>query len=136
MRSIEFLVLHCTASQPDTTVQAILNYWKNELEWKTVGYHHLIKYDGTINNLLPIEKVSNGVQGYNSVSINIAYIGGIDKQGHPKDTRSEFQKASLLELVIKYKSMFPDAVVQGHRDFPNVKKACPSFDAKNEYKNV
>jgi N-acetylmuramoyl-L-alanine amidase len=27
----------------------------------------------------------------------------------------------------------PIKQIQGHRDFPKVKKACPSFDAKNEY---
>ena len=136
MRNIKFIAIHCSASPINTKVQSILNYWKDILKWKTVGYHHLIEFDGTIHNLLPIEQVSNGVQGFNSVSINISYIGGVDESGKPKDTRSEHQKTALFELVRKYKAMFPGAIVQGHRDFPNVKKACPSFDAKTEYKNI
>ena len=136
MRNIKFIAIHCSASPINTKVQSILNYWKDILKWKTVGYHHLIEFDGTIHNLLPIEQVSNGVQGFNSVSINISYIGGVDESGKPKDTRSEYQKTAIFELVRKYKAMFPDAIIQGHRDFPNVKKACPSFDAKTEYKNI
>ena len=136
MRHIKFIAIHCSASPITTKVQSILNYWKQVLKWKTVGYHHLIEFDGTVHNLLPIEQVSNGVQGFNSRSINIAYIGGVDDSGKPKDTRSGSQKFALLELIQKYKAMFPDAVVQGHRDFPNVKKACPSFDVKTEYQNI
>ena len=32
------------------------------------------------------------------------------------------------------KRKYKGCIAQGHRDFPNVNKACPSFDAKNEYK--
>ena len=100
------------------------------------GYHFIIKADGEVINLLSIESISNGVQGFNSVSINISYIGGIDASGKPKDTRTPHQKESLLKLLKTLKKSFPNAKIQGHRDFPNVKKACPSFDAKTEYQSL
>lgn len=37
MRNIDYIVIHCTASQPNATKQAILNYWKNTLKWENVG---------------------------------------------------------------------------------------------------
>ena len=128
--------MHCTATPQTATVSSIQNYWKNVLKWKMPGYHFIIKPDGEVVQLLEIEKVSNGVKGFNSVSINISYIGGVDAQNKPIDNRTEAQKKALLDLLKKLKKQFPKAVIQGHRDFPEVKKACPSFDAKEEYKNL
>lgn len=83
-------------------------------------------------------KVSNGVQGYNSTSINVAYIGGIDSKGRAIDNRTEAQKASLRTLLEDLKHKYPRAVIMGHRDIwgPNPqdwKKQCPCFNAKEEY---
>ena len=136
MREIKFLAVHCTATPQTATVSSIQNYWKNVLKWKMPGYHFIIKPDGEVVQLLEIEKVSNGVKGFNSVSINISYIGGVDSQNKPIDNRTEAQKKALLDLLKKLKKQFPKAIIQGHRDFPGVKKACPSFDAKKEYEHL
>lgn len=133
MRNINYIAIHCTATQPEASIASIQNYWKNNLGWKNPGYHYIIDRFGNVVNLLPIELVSNGVQGYNSQTINISYVGGIDKSGKPKDTRTEAQKQSILKILKELRVNFPKAKIQGHRDFPNVKKACPSFDAKKEY---
>ena len=133
MREINYLVVHCTATQPDAKIESIQNYWRKNLGWKSPGYHYVIKSDGEIVPLLSIDKISNGVAGYNSQIINISYIGGIGKTGKPKDTRTEEQKSSILKLLKDLKKRFPSAKIQGHRDFPKVAKACPSFDAKKEY---
>jgi hypothetical protein len=39
-------------------------------------------------------------------------------------------------VLHEWKRKYPDAVIQGHKDFPNVNKACPSFDAKKEYAHI
>jgi N-acetylmuramoyl-L-alanine amidase len=136
MRNIKYLAVHCTATAPTATIEAIQNYWREHLAWTMPGYHFIVKADGALVNLLPIEKVSNGVKGFNSETINISYIGGIDKKRRPKDTRTLAQKETLLSVLKLLKKKFPTAIIQGHRDFPNVKKACPSFDAKKEYENL
>ena len=136
MRDIKYIVIHCTATQPNTKKEAILNYWKNTLKWKTVGYHRLIDANGIIHELANFEQITNGVKGYNSESIHFSYIGGIDESGRPKDTRTIKQKESLLYLIKQAKKQFPNAIVQGHKDFKGVVKACPSFEAKNEYKDI
>ena len=136
MRDIKYIVIHCTASQPNTKKEAILSYWKNTLKWKTVGYHRLIDANGVIHELAKFEQITNGVKGFNSESIHFSYIGGIDESGRPKDTRTLKQKESLLYLVKQAKKQFPNAIVQGHKDFKGVAKACPSFEAKNEYKAI
>ena len=141
MRDIKYIVVHCTATPQTETVSSIQNYWKNTLKWVMPGYHFMIKPDGEIVQLLEIEKISNGVKGFNSVSINISYIGGCEPHGQSKqmipiDNRTPAQKASLMHLLKELKQKFPKAIIQGHRDFPNVKKACPSFNAKEEYENL
>ena len=136
MRDIKYIAVHCTATTQKTSISAIQSYWKNQLGWKMPGYHFIVLPDGTAVQLLPIEEVSNGVKGFNSVLINIAYLGGVDAKNNPLDNRTPQQKATLLELLKKYKKQFPKAIIQGHKDFPNVKKACPSFDAKKEYQSL
>ena len=77
MRDIKYIVVHCTATPQTATVSSIQNYWKNTLKWVMPGYHFMIKSDGEIIQLLEIEKISNGVKGFNSVSINISYHKGM-----------------------------------------------------------
>jgi N-acetylmuramoyl-L-alanine amidase len=96
----------------------------------------MIRPDGEAVHLLPIDKVSNGVAGFNSVTINMSYIGGVDANNKPIDNRTAAQKVTMLELVKGFKKQFPKAIVQGHRDFPNVHKDCPSFNAKKEFSTV
>jgi len=136
VRNIKYLAVHCTATAQTATVENIQKYWREHLGWQMPGYHFIIKPNGESVHLLDIAKVSNGVKGFNSETINITYIGGIDAENNPKDTRTDAQKATLLKLLKELKTKFPNAIIQGHKDFPNVKKACPSFEAKNEYKNL
>lgn len=140
MRTITHIVLHCTATPQTTTIESIQRYWRtpkpNGNGWKSPGYHHIIKADGTVVDLLSIDQVSNGVAGHNAHSIHISYIGGVDKKGNALDNRTDAQKAAQIMLLKKYKAMFPGVVVCGHRDFPGVKKSCPSFDVAAWLKSV
>lgn len=129
MRQVDYIVIHTTDTPQTTSVESILNYWKYSLGWKDPGYHFIIKVDGEIVNLHPIELVSNGVYGFNYNSIHISYIGG--KNGI--DDRSCEQKIAIIKKLVELKRLFPNAKIQGHRDFPDVKKACPNFDAIEEY---
>lgn len=130
MRKIEYIALHCTATEHNTKVENIIKYWKDNLKWKNVGYHYLIEANGTVHQLADHEQITNGVQGYNSKSIHVSYIGG-----KKVDDRTPQQKEAIKSIVAKLKALYPKAIVQGHRDFPNVKKSCPRFDAKLEFPN-
>ena len=132
MRRIDWLVVHCTATPQNTTVASIQRYWRENLKWKSPGYHFLVEANGTVHNLQPINLPSNGVAGHNANSIHISYIGGVNGQ-RAVDHRTEAQKREILRLLTDLKKQFPNAKIQGHRDFPRVAKACPSFDAKTEY---
>lgn len=151
MRTIKYIAVHCTAGSQKTTVRELELEFKRR-GWKSPGYHYVITADGKIHQMLDTEKVSNGVyvkgHSYNSVTVNIAYTGGIDSKGEATDNRTEAQKHSMLKLLHLLRKKYPDAVIQGHRDFSpdrnkNGKtekdewiKECPSFDAKTEYKDI
>lgn len=143
MRKIKYIAVHCTAGSQKATVNDLLAEFKRK-GWKAPGYHYVITADGKIHQLLDTEKVSNGVKGFNSVTVNIAYTGGMDGV----DNRTDEQKKSLVTLLKLLHKRYPDAVIQGHRDFsPDLNgngkieksewiKMCPSFDAKTEYKDI
>jgi N-acetylmuramoyl-L-alanine amidase len=144
MRVIKFIVIHCTATPQTTTVESIQRYWRTPKPkgngWKDPGYHHIIKPDGSIIDLHPIDKPSNGVQGHNARSIHISYIGGIDAKKRAIDNRTDAQKTAQICLLKKYHAMFPDAIICGHRDFLKKGKPgwkdCPSFDVEEWLKTV
>lgn len=127
MREIRFIVIHCTATRQDATVTSIRRYWKS-LGWKNPGYHYLIEASGTVHILQPHSGIANGVAGYNAHALHVSYIGGVDVSGKPVDNRTEAQRKKMLELVKRLRAEYPRAKVLGHRDFPDVRKACPSFD--------
>lgn len=143
MRVIKYIVIHCTAGPQNQSTAEILAFWKNVNGWKSPGYHFEINADGTFEELLSIDKIANGVAGHNANSIHISYKGGIDASGKPVDNRTEAQKHTQLQLIKKYKEMFPNAVVLGHRDFSTDKngngiieswewiKSCPAFDVRD-----
>jgi N-acetylmuramoyl-L-alanine amidase len=137
MRDINYIVIHCAATKPsmDVPIERVRK-WHLDRGWSDIGYHYYITRDGKIHKGRDLNIVGAHVSGYNKNSIGICYEGGINEKGDPEDNRTDEQKKSLLKVVKVLKFVFENAVVQGHRDFPNVKKACPSFDAKNEYKNI
>lgn len=147
MRKIERIFIHCTAGSQRATVNDLMREFKNK-GWKNSGYHILVTADGKIHQILPFEKVSNGVKGFNQTSINIAYTGGIDAKGNAVDNRTPEQKQSLMKLLIRLREKYPKAKIMGHRDIsPDLNgngevdtferiKECPCFDAMVEYKYI
>lgn len=147
MRSVKRIFVHCTAGSQRQTIADLKAEFKRK-GWKNPGYHYVIQADGTVTQLLGEQFVSNGVQGYNSTSINVAYMGGIDANGKAVDNRTEAQKASLVKLLKELRGRYPNAQILGHRDIsPDTNhngkvdsweriKECPCFDAIIEYKNI
>jgi len=133
MRNITHLVVHCTATPQTTTVESIQRHWREVLKWKSPGYHQLIDASGRIHILAPDSAVCNGVAGHNATSLHVSYIGGVGANGKALDNRTFAQKSSLINVLQNWRKLYPIAKICGHRDFPNVRKDCPSFNAIKEY---
>lgn len=141
-RKINLIVVHSTATPEgkNYTVADIRKMHKAN-GWSDIGYHYVIYRDGTLHEGRDVNISGGHARGYNSNSIGIVYIGGVsatekDKQGHlkAKDTRTPEQKATLLRLLKDLRKLYPNAKIVGHRDLNAT--ACPSFDAKKEYKDI
>jgi N-acetylmuramoyl-L-alanine amidase len=127
-RNIKRIIYHCTATSQNATVSSIKNFWKNKLGWKNPGYHIIVKPNGEWTYVHNFNKVSNGVRGYNSTSINVSYIGGIDSNGKALDNRTPKQKEIYRTIYHTFKEKLPEATHHGHNEFSS--KACPSFIVK------
>jgi N-acetyl-anhydromuramyl-L-alanine amidase AmpD len=152
---IDSIVVHCSATRAGQDVRASdINKWHLERGFKCIGYHFVIDLDGTIEVGRPLTMDGAhcntcGVSGrpYNKHSIGICYIGGLDKNGKPADTRTPAQKLALSRLI--YDDLLPKypniVEILGHRDASPDKngdgkvtqnewiKSCPCFDVRAEF---
>lgn len=142
-RTIKEIIVHCTATVEgkNYTVDDIRRWHKVPKEQgglgaSDIGYHYVIDINGRIFEGRNVNLVGAHCVEHNTYSIGVVYIGGLDARKQPKDTRNEKQKAALLSLLKDLKRMYPAAKIYGHRDFDKHGKACPCFDAKNEYRNI
>ena len=111
-----------------------MDRWHKDRGWRCIGYHYVVRIDGSIEYGRPVQDIGAHVKGRNKHSIGVCYIGGLDADMEPKDTRTQDQKESLLYLLKTLKRLHPEATIHGHREFAN--KACPCFDAHKEYCNI
>lgn len=129
---VKYVTIHCAATPEGRDVKAsTINDW-DKAKFGQVSYHHVVELDGTAVRTLSDDIKGAHVGGANTGNIGICYVGGCDKRMNAKDTRTDAQKATLRRLVDEYKAKYPGVIVRGHRDWPNVKKACPSFDVKTQ----
>lgn len=136
-RVITEIIVHCTATEEGKpfTVEDIRR-WHKQQGWADIGYHYVVYLDGSVHEGRSVDLIGAHceINGHNTHSIGVVYIGGLSSDGKPKDTRTAEQKKSLIELLKKLKTEYPSARIYGHRDFD--KKDCPCFNAKLEYGRI
>ena len=148
--AMQYLVIHCTATPEGREVSAAeIRLWhtapvsQGGRGWKQVGYTDMVHLDGRVERLVDNNEdaqidpweVSNGAAGYNSISRHIVYVGGCDKAGKPKDTRTEAQCEALKRYVEDFHARFPQVKIVGHHEL-NPGKACPSFDVEKWLRSI
>lgn len=129
-RRISEIIIHCSATPEGRDVTAAqIDQWHRQRGFKSIGYHYVIRLDGSVEVGRNEKAIGAHCSGHNRSSIGICYIGGCDAKMNPKDTRTEAQRRTLRELVADLKRRYPSATIHGHYEF--AAKACPSFDIKN-----
>lgn len=139
----DLLVVHCSATPPTADIGAdTIDRWHRERGWRGIGYHRVIRRDGSIENGRDIHEVGAHCRGHNRTSVGICLVGGVDAAGKPDANFTEAQLESLKWQLDGLLIDYPDAEVLGHRDLsPDVDgdgvilshewvKACPSFDVR------
>jgi N-acetyl-anhydromuramyl-L-alanine amidase AmpD len=125
----DYIVVHCAATKAtmDVGVREIRQWHVQERGWLDIGYHFVIRRNGTVEDGRPHNVIGAHVEGYNSRSLGICLVGGINSKGAPEDNFTPEQMNSLSLLLRAQKRTYPAAKIVGHRDLDSG-KACPSFD--------
>lgn len=136
-RKINEIIVHCSATPEGKSFTTDdITVWHKQRGFTTIGYHYVIYLDGSLHLGRDVDIVGAHCKGHNSNSIGVCYIGGVDKKGKkPKDTRTPEQKEALLSLLKDLKKMYPGARILSHHYYEKG-KACPSFNATEEYKDI
>ena len=117
MRQITLIVIHCSAVRPNQTSSAKkIDEWHKDRGFKCIGYHYVIRRDGTIELGRPEWEIGAHCVNHNAHSIGICYEGGLDIRGQPADTRTEAQKQTMRRLLEELHERYPRAMIVGHRD--------------------
>lgn len=139
----QFIAIHCSATRASQNIGAKeIDAMHRQRGFSCIGYHYVIKRDGAIERGRPINTIGAHVEGYNSVSVGVCLIGGINAKGKAENNFTPAQFESLRDLITYIKNSYSKAVVQGHRDFSKDQnndgkitsnewmKQCPCFDVK------
>ena len=131
MRDITKIIIHCAATKPSMDIGANeIREWHIARDWIDIGYHYVIRRNGTVEKGRDIMQAGAHAKGHNFTSIGICLVGGINEEGEPDDNFTLKQYNSLIQLVKFLEMTFPIDDVLGHRDLPDVNKQCPCFDVR------
>ena len=107
----------------------------------------MIRLDGKLEKGRDVSLAGAHCRGWNERSVGICYIGGLDENGRPADTRTNAQKRVLYQIIMDLQREYNILQVLGHRDTsPDLNgdgviepyeyvKACPCFDVRAFLRN-
>lgn len=127
--STEAIFVHCSATKPSMNwgLREIRQSHK-ERGFLDVGYHFIIKRDGTIEAGRDEDVIGAHVEGYNSTSVGVCLVGGVDDRMKPEANFTPAQMQALRSLLVTLLAKYEGSVLRAHHDV--APKACPSFDLK------
>ena len=133
------IIIYCSAVKPDQTSSAAqIDTWhRRDNHWKFgIGYHYVIRRDGSIESGRPEWMVGAHCLNHNAHSLGVCYEGGLDIRGQPDDTRTPAQKKALRWLLRQLHRTYPRAVIVGHHDL-DPQKDCPCIEnVAHEYADL
>lgn len=133
MRKITDIFVHCSATpvNKEFTALSIIKMHQSPppagLGWKNPGYHYVIERSGQVVRILSEEKIANGAKGYNSHSVHVCLIGGLNAQMKSENNFTKYQFAALVKLLKSLKEKY-GARIRGHNEV--AAKDCPCFNVQ------
>jgi len=137
MRDLNRIILHCSATKEgqDFSAATIRGWHVNGRGWSDIGYHWVIRLDGSIEVGRPLERSGAHTKGHNKDSVGVCYIGGLDEDGKPKDTMNPEQEKAWRMIVLSLRTLYGNHItIHGHNEFAS--KACPSFIVKEKFADM
>lgn len=129
MRKVNKIIIHCSATQPSMDIgKKEINTWHCQNGYNGIGYHEVIRRDGTREQGREYNVVGAHTYGQNKFSLGICLVGGVDANNKTENNFTDAQFETLKEILRVQKKLYPDATIHGHREFAN--KDCPCFDVQ------
>lgn len=119
----------------DIGVKEIRKWHTKGRGWKDIGYHMVVRRNGTIEHGRPITQTPAAQRGYNVRSIAICLVGGVDANGRPENNFTPPQFAALKREIECCRVDYDVVSIIGHNDVSS--KSCPCFDVHDwVYRNL
>lgn len=132
----DFIVVHCAATKPSMNIgRKEIDQWHRQRGWLRIGYHYVIRRDGTVETGREVDTVGAHVLNNNHNTVGICLVGGLDESGKPQENFTDAQYDSLKTLIYQLLTLYPSAKVVGHNHFEKT-RACPTFNAEEWWKNA
>lgn len=131
---VKFIAVHCSATPPSQDIGVKeLDRMHRLRGFNGIGYHFVIRRNGTVEVGRSLTQRGAHVEDWNHCSVGVCLVGGVDATSKmkPETNFTQAQMSALHNLILDLLKQFPAASVRGHRDFPNVAKACPSFNVSH-----
>lgn len=144
MRVIKKIVVHCSATTAYMDIgRKEIDRWHRQRGFLCIGYHYVIRRDGTVEEGRPEEQAGAHVEGHNKDSIGVCIVGGVAADGKSGEQNfTDAQYVSLHAVLRGLRGRYKNADILGHRDLSPDRngdgritrnewmKECPSFDVR------
>lgn len=141
MKPVKLLVVHCSATPASRDIGAAeIRAMHKAKGWRDIGYHYVIRRDGTVEKGRADNVMGAHVTGHNDGSLGICMVGGVRPDLKAEINFTPAQFAALRELLTKLQGKFPGSRICGHRDLSPDRngddvitpgewvKECPTFN--------
>ena len=124
----DIIVIHCTQTPDDMDfgVEKV-TAWHKERGFDTIGYHYLIKRDGTLQVGRDEDVTGAHAVQVNGTSVGVALVGGGTVDMGWENNFESVQFETLKSILLKLKDKYNIEKIIGHYQVED-KKKCPSFD--------
>lgn len=125
------IAIHHTGNPTDDDLSAEQIHASHQAQgWAGIGYHFVIRKDGTVELGRPVDCVGAHAYGYNSNSVGIHVCGNFD-MAEPTEAQINALPMLIADICDAYGLIASDSIVMGHRDLMGT--ACPG---NNLYKQL
>lgn len=133
----KYIIIHHSATAASKNIGAKeIDAQHRGRGFNEIGYHLIIRRDGTLEQGRPLNCVGAHAKGYNFVSVGICLIGGRSESAAyaPEFNFTKQQWRTLKATLLKLNKEYPKAIVIGHNQISS--KDCPGFNVYEVLKNL
>lgn len=129
----DMVVIHHTGEADIDASAEQINEWHKNNGWVGIGYHFVIRKDGTIEQGRPVDTIGAHAYGENSHTIGV-HLSGDFMQAQPTTAQIESAAMLLSNICTDYSIPIDRAHIVGHRDLMSTD--CPGDTLYNQLDTI